>query len=531
MNHSRQSEEIRANALPMGARMSTEGGAGAKQDFAWVQQDGPAEEGTQSAAAATANSESEHASLNRRDLLKLAAAGAAGLATSSVSGAVTTRYGTAPGVAQSAAGAQVAWVAADRSPTPPAGQPTGRLVGINEGGNIVGQIDPFPGAVVRTPDATAIVEVTPRLDATTVTAVIDVFDAASGQLLREFAGQAVALHGPQALNFDGTTPELSPDGHLLAVLHQVQGIQSGTEQQFPKVGPGGNTTTMVTTGQHVVAFAVELFDLQAGRRLDAHDLGAAPSNNLDGYSLFSPNDQSLYVFTTQNTGPQPLGNLTVTTLATAGGQLQLQTSVTNGSGGRTLPAGSVGMRPAHRFLDDGVTLVHYDAPDHVRFFDMATLTLIGDLNVGKDPPTKYAIPVGLFSSDGSTLYVVNPDLGTIRVVELSSRSVVRTATVPAPSGAVAGHKRPGAAALSPDGSRLYIVDGRSATGLTVVHLPDLQVESTWLADQNVIDVWPSPDGRTVFTLGTDRVYVSNHDGTLVASTVVGSRVLYFITPQ
>lgn len=523
----RTEEEIRTNALRLGAEKLAEGCNGfAEQHFALARRHGATEE-----EIATAHANAEQLSLNRRDLLRLAAASAAGLASTSISSPLITLYAPSVVSAQSSAGAQVAWIRAVRSPNPSAGQPTVRLVGISPSGSIAAQIDPAPGAILRVPDGTQIVEVTTRLGSTTATSVVDLFDAATGHMIREITGGSLALHGSKDQNFDGPALAVSPDGRLLAVLHQLHGIQPGTEQQVTKAGPSANTSISLTTGHQLVAYSVELYDLQAGQLLSSYDLGAAANNNLIGYLVFAPSGSALHVFTTQDLGPQQRRNLTITTLSVASGQLQPEKQASNGASGQTLPAEEVAGPPTLRFLSDGTTLVRFDVPNHVRFFGAAVPALIADLDVGTDPPKRNAWPLGIFTPKGATLYVVNSRTGTIRVVDLASRALTRTTTVPLGGLTQTPQGRPAlndAVAVSPEGARMYLIDGRAGTGLTVLHLPDLQLEATWQADKAVMGVWLAPDGQTVFARTLNQVYTLNQGGTLIAVAPVGSDIFGFL---
>lgn len=524
-------EETRRDALQLGAAKLAENCAAcAERQFALARQHGAGED-----EIAAARASGEQRALNRRDLLKLAAAGAAGLTAAPILSPLITLFAPSPTLAQTVDAANVAWVVALRSPTPPPGQPTVRLIGISPNGSIAGQVDPAPGSILRTARETELIEATSEATATTAAAVIDVFDAATGRTIGEITGRALPLHGPQPQSFDALVPTLSPDGRLLAVLHQTRGIQPGTEQQAIKPAASGTTNVTFTTGQMVVANSVELFDLQAGQAVAFQDLGASPTNNLGGYPVFAPDDQLLYVFTTQDVPPNQQANPTIRTLTIANGQLQPGRLTTNGVAGQTLPAPAIGGAPSLRFLPDGVTLVRFEVPNHVRFLDTATLTITTDLDIGTDPLVdKAAVPIGLFTPDGSTLYVVNLATGTVRTVDLSQRALVRTVALPLAGSAQTSGGRSGsvdAAALAPDASRLYLVDGRAATGLTVVHLPDLQVEATWLPDQQVSGVWPAPNGQTVFVRADSQVYSLQSDGTVAAVAPIGSPVLYFISGQ
>jgi DNA-binding beta-propeller fold protein YncE len=207
---------------------------------------------------------------------------------------------------------------------------------------------------------------------------------------------------------------------------------------------------------------------------------------------------------------------------------------TNGQSGHALPEAPLAGPRVARVLGGGATLARFDLPDRVRFFDLAALTLRADVDLGRDRAAKVAFPVALYTPDGATLYVANADAGTVRAVDLARGVLAGTVTVPAGTRPPDARPRrgagPGTAALAPDGTRLYLIDGQAGSGLAVVQLPGLQPAGRWLAERTVHAVWAAPDGRTIFTLGPDgTVSLLRGDGSVVGALPLDTALFEFVT--
>jgi len=203
--------------------------------------------------------------------------------------------------------------------------------------------------------------------------------------------------------------------------------------------------------------------------------------------------------------------------------------------GAALPATPPDIGTLSRFSSDGKTLLRFDPAAHVRAFDLTSLAMTRDLDIGVDPGARPCFPVGLYSPDGSTLYVANAGAGTVRVVDLARFALRDTAVFPtdaATTGAAPGRGAgPGTAALAPDGSRLYLFDGQSGSGLLVIDLTTLRQTARVLADQAVRAVWPSPDGATIFAAlrGQDGTVALLHsDGSVAGAVQTGGTIIGFV---
>lgn len=217
-------DRIRVDALRVGAAKVVAGCAACGEGyFALARQHGAGEADIQ-AALVEARRKAEQAELSRRDFLRTAALGTAGLA-------VATGGGLLPQLADAAAapvdGAQVAWVRAMRTATSvqERGNPF-RLVGVTPAGRIVGEIDPLRGQVLRSPDGRRLCVLWASQETTRSTTIVEVYSAATGRLERTITGHVLALANP--IDRDSLTPSFSTDGRFLAVLHQTRRAKPDT---------------------------------------------------------------------------------------------------------------------------------------------------------------------------------------------------------------------------------------------------------------------------------------------------------------
>ncbi len=128
------------------------------------------------------------------------------------------------------------------------------------------------------------------------------------------------------------------------------------------------------------------------------------------------------------------------------------------------------------------------------------------------------------TADGKTLYAVNAALGFVAQVDTAQLSVQRTATLPAPSAVApnllarlaqwlaptAEAKRIliGGAALSPDGRTLFAL---GETGLLVVNTSDLALRGRYLKDWALDSLALSPDGTRLYVVSAEHAKIVQLD--------------------
>ncbi len=279
MQRQRTAAEIRADAIKMAIKKGTEGCEScARSYFHLAQQHGATEEEIERAIAAA---DTGAMGISRRDLLKLAALGAARIVAVSAVGGLAPQLmaRTAAAAAQTTDGAQVAWVVAT-----PSGQ---QLVGVAPDGSTVGQIDATNKAILRSPNGAIFYAVSSRPNGDTSTAIIEVYSAATGSLQQTITGRTLPLGN--ARGFDALDAMVSPDGRSLALLHQTSYVVTPAVHQVAKRDRKGVTRTISIDATTIIN-AVEVIDLTGAQSLDYFKLDDAPDNLLGGQVIFGPNN-------------------------------------------------------------------------------------------------------------------------------------------------------------------------------------------------------------------------------------------------
>lgn len=282
--------------------------------------------------------------------------------------------------------------------------------------------------------------------------------------------------------------------------------------------------------EEIVTTGLEVIDLQTGNVIAERELTSSEDTLVGGQVLFAPDGARLYVFTTDKRFEASL-----TVVGFAGGQLQVLARVTNGQDGHQLPTASFIDRLPSDFKLVGTTLLRFDPASRVRVFDLSTLSIRADLDIGADRVgSKPCSPAALYSPDGTRLYVANAEVGTVRVVDLVLGALTTTMTLPGSTTTVGTRPMrvigPGTVALASDGTRLYLTDGRTGAGLVIMDTAGLQLIGRWLPEQPVRAVWPGPDGQIVFTVVQDQVVAFlRTDGSIAGALDLGTLVIGFVT--
>ncbi|HET8629080.1 MAG TPA: hypothetical protein VFL91_16785 [Thermomicrobiales bacterium] len=418
-------------------------------------------------------------------------------------------------------GAQVAWVRGAQE----------QLLGITPDGSLIGPIPPPDERTdwLRAPDGRHWYVVRGREDGQRFVTTVQVYSLASGVLLQTIVGHSFP-RGTD-LDLDLPAPFASPDGRYLVLLHHLRRIDPAT---IRSVGKGDEH---ILVGAGTTTIGLEVLDLASGRSTGYRELETAAGENdplFVRFAVFAPDGGRLYVVTGR-ARPGYGEDYTLTVVGLAGGQPRVEARANEGQPGHVLPLSSFYGQPPACFQDTGATLVLADM-SHVVWLDLRTLNQTGDATLDYDLAARPFNPVALLAPDGRTLYVVSSGFGTVRTVDLVRRAY--TGKVPLPLGPVAGSVAPGdlprpgsyqTAALSPDGARLYDIDGRTATGIAVARLPALRLIARWLPDRALHALWPSPDGRTIYAIADrgEAVYVLGSDGTLRHAVRPGVQVANF----
>jgi len=517
MQRQRTVAEIRADAIKMAIKKGAEGCDGcARSYFDLARRHGATEEDIERAILAADGP----TGMSRRDLLKLAAVGAARLAVlSAAAGSLAPPFvgralarTTAPTDAQ----AQVAWVIG-----PSASTAAGRqLIAIDPRGQIGGRVTVTGHAVVRSADGATVYTVEAHASGATSTTVVTVYDASTGALRHTVTGHTLPLGF--VTGWDMVEPAISADGRYLAVLHSTRYVITPAVRHITKRYPNG-TTRVVSLDDATIITGLEIIDLQVAQSLDYLALGSSPTGVSGGHIVIAPDDH-IYVFTH---GVGALG--TVMAAQFDGQRLAAAASAIDGQGGHAIPAAGPDAHIPSLLTADGRTLVRLVDPE-VQWLDLQALTLKSRLNVAPSiAVAKSFPPAGLFSPDKAMLYIARPAIGVVQAVNIQTGAEIGSLQLPLGIGRSTDDTRAvRGATLSPDGATLYMVDGRSANGVWAVSVPTLTVAGNYLSGHVIQDVWAS--GATLYAqeLHTGHVYVLQPDGTVVHDTAVGDEVFGFI---
>lgn len=515
MSRSRTAAAIRADAITMAIKKGKEGCPGCAREYFDVARRHGATEGEIQQAIGAASSDSPDG-VSRRELLKLAALGAARMAVLSAAAGIVPQMVVQTAAAQSADGSQIAWGRAETSAD------TQEMIGIAPSGGVVSQIDVRDASILRSPDGTVLYAVSTSKTGATATAMIGIYSAATGALQQTVTGRPLSVGHERGV--DAVSGALSADGHYLALLHQTM-VVTPTGRQVTKRDAQGTQGSIAVDNISIVN-GVEIIDLIAGRSLGYLQFDAAADNLLGGQIVVAPNGQSLYAFTLA-------GSLipSVTVVQFDGQSLHPGPRATQGQNGHAISAGGSGFRAATRILPDNRTLIRVVGAT-VQWFDLSGLTLTA--SIGIPQPTsraKVAPRYTLFSADGAMLYILNAADDTVQVIDTLQRTSGGSAVLPTGESAtavMAGAR--GGAVLSRDGTRLYAISGRGGDGIVVVSLPDLTILGHWLEGVYLRAVWLSQDQQTIYAAGltNGQVYTVGNDGHIISATPVGATIYDFV---
>jgi YVTN family beta-propeller protein len=160
---------------------------------------------------------------------------------------------------------------------------------------------------------------------------------------------------------------------------------------------------------------------------------------------------------------------------------------------RTIPVGDSPMGLAVRGGDAPLLAVANSTSNHVTFIDPRSLEITGTAEVGKGP--EYV----LFSRDGGQLYATSPYDLTITILDVGRRV--------AAGAPIAFDRKPRSLALSPDGTRLYVLLSGEDGAVAAVDTATRTIVGT-------IAVGRSPTGLALNGAGT-RLLAASFDDDLI----------------
>ncbi len=177
---------------------------------------------------------------------------------------------------------------------------------------------------------------------------------------------------------------------------------------------------------------------------------------------------------------------------------------------------------------DGAILVRFVGGAALQWIDLATLSLIRQVQLPPCDCAKGYPVIALFAPGGAVMFAADPAKGELLRVDLESGSI--TGTLLLPHAPAINHPEIASAALSPDGKYLYMADGRGEGGLFTIRTADLQVIAGTLDAVHLRDIWISGDGQSVYALdANNEVFVVNAAGTRRAAVTISSgTVLAFV---
>lgn len=299
---------------------------------------------------------------------------------------------------------------------------------------------------------------------------IVVIDAASGEIVERVA----VGKRPRGIR-------VSRDGaHLLVAL-------SGS----PIAGPGVDESTLPPPDRDADGIGVVALPgmtlvktLHSGQDPETFD------SSIDGRTVFVSNEDAAKM----------------TAIDIESGELRAEVEV----GGE--PEG-VKVRP-----DGRVVYVTCEETSEVYAIDTTSLTVVARIKVGARPRDI------VFTPDSSTGFVTDENDGTISVIDTASHTVAATIALPAPAAADAIPPRPMSAVLSPDARQLYVSNGR-ARSVAVIDVATRTVLRT--IDDVGVRPWGievSADGKTLFTANGpsgDVSFIDVATGTVIRRVATG----------
>lgn len=364
----------------------------------------------------------------------------------------------------------------------------GRNVAWLQGQNDFVGVDP-QGHIVRRIQAPSVIR---SIDGNELFAVwspyVDVYSAAEAMFEHRITRRGTGLEG-----------DLSSDGNYLALLDVKPDVSQ-----------------------------LELIDLRTGRSVGVLSLGSTLPNSGPIFVRVSPSANRIYAFANFWT------DTAIDVVGFDGSSLRLLSHAVNGQGGHVLPhcdGMETGQAAPVALVQDGSAVASFcPGTGTVSWFDLNRLTITKQFMVPISNPF-WVSPA--FSRDRSTLVLHEGGTGRIEVINLESRTIVRSTKLSASSSidplrwmadrvfapAYAGGI-PRTVVLSPDGTRLYAVSIFGYPGgLWTVKLPDLQVQAHKDVPDDDGSIWLSGDGQTIYLLnnGGTELSVVHPDGTKVAT--------------
>jgi len=139
--------------------------------------------------------------------------------------------------------------------------------------------------------------------------------------------------------------------------------------------------------------------------------------------------------------------------------------------------------------------------------DLPTFGKAGQVEMAKQP--YWAVVLGK-QLTGSRVYAVNGALGEAAVIDPEAVKVTRTSTfkVPRPTQATTGFVPRPAAAVSPDGYRLYALGDK---GIFVLDAMDLSLRATFEPSSSFRSLAVAPDNATLYALTSDGATIAALD--------------------
>jgi len=524
MARQKDPRRVRDDALRVGVQKLLTGCEGCAQGYFDLARELGATEEDIVKSVALGREEVARGVISRRGFLSGTAVGVTSLTGA---GALLAHWNVGSAAA-STDGANVAWiVVAQESRT--------KVVGVDGTGNIVSQIDSVLSAPVRSPDGQTLYVVYSNDVGVASKTTVNGYSAASGARLLSITGRQVSLGlAARDKGFDNPTFAASPDGRYVVVLHQTRSVTAPDAhvytKQLPPVSssPGDATsprivTTSVVKSDATVVNAVEIFDLSAVAPVAFVSLSESPANAMGGTINIDPSSQTAYITVIDTSFVESIFAVSLSSRIGV-----VTKSATDNVAGHIIPASGLPVPAASQIQQDGTSLVRFASGARLQWIDLATLSLIRQVQLPRCDCAKGYPVIALFAPDGTVMFAVDPAKGELLRVDLGSGDI--TGTLLLPHAPAIDHPEIAGAALSPDAKYLYMADGRGEGGLFTIRAADLQVVAGTLDGVHLRDIWISGDGQSVYALDANNdVYVVNAGGTRRAAVAIPSgTVLAFV---